>query len=237
MMIKKHISRVTAAVFAVALTVNPAHAVTFVDPINLIQNTFSARAEIKSEISAARTLIEQINAAKSLARSAASLKDLRGLAGVDKARQLYGALVELDGRLDRNLDESGRFAQDLRAQYGASNMSWDQFASTRSRMETQQQQASRERYASVARSMEETTRRRQEIVSQLSAVEGQTQAMQALGAALDVIIGQNQQIIATMVATSKEQEAKAAPDQSQQQWAENQRALYQKRVREAADKY
>lgn len=237
MITKKYITRVTAAVLTVAMIVTPAHAVTFVDPINLIQNTFSARAEIKSEISAARTLIEQINAAKSLARSAAGLKDLRGLAGVDKARQLYGALVELDGRLDKNLDESGKFAQDLRAQYGASNMSWDQFASTRSRMETNQQQASRERYASVARSMEETTRRRQEIVSQLSAVEGQTQAMQALGAALDVIIGQNQQIIATMVATSKEQAAKAAPDQSQQQWAENQRALYQKRVREAASKF
>ena len=236
MNVRKCITCVTAAL-ALFLTANAAHALAFTDPLNLVQNTLSAKAEIKAEISAARTLIEQINAAKSLARSAAGLKDLRGLAGVDKARQLYSALVELDSRLDQNLDESGTFAQDLRAQYGASNMSWDQFASTRSRLETKQQQASRERYASVARSMEETTRRRQEIVSQLSTVDGQTQAMQALGAALDVIIGQNQQIIATMVATSKEQEAKAAPDQSQQQWAENQRALYQKRVREAASKF
>lgn len=234
---RKFIAPVTAVALAVALVSSSAHAVTFTDPLNLIQNTASARAEIKAEISAARTLIEQINAAKNLARSTAGLKDLHGLAGVDQARQLYSALMELDGRLDKNLDESGKFAQDLRAQFGASNMSWDQFASSRNRMETKQQQASRERYASVARSMEETTRRRQEIVSQLSAVEGQTQAMQALGAALDVIIGQNQQIIATMVATSKEQEVKAAPDQSQQQWAENQRALYQKRVREAASKF
>lgn len=237
MITKKYIHCVTAAILIVTMMVNPAHAITFVDPVNLIQNTLSARAEIQAEISAARTLIEQINAAKNLARSTSSLKDLRGLAGVDKAQLLYRRLVEIDGRLDKILDEGGKFAQDLRAKYGASNMSWDQFASTRSQMETMQQQASRERYAAVARSLEETTRRRQEIVSQLSTVEGQTQAMQALGAALDVIIGQNQQMIANTVAASKEQEAKAAPDQSQQQWAENQRALYQQRVREAANKF
>lgn len=215
----------------------PAQALVFTDPINLVQNTFSARAGIQNEINSARNLIQQINAAKDLARSTAGLKNLAGLAGVDTARQLYSSLIELDGRLDRNLDDNGRMAQDLRAQYGASNMSWDQFAESRNRLDTEQQRASRDSYAAVSRSMEETTRRRQEIVTQLSQVQGQTQAMQALGASLDVIIGQNQQIIASMVANKKQDEAKQDTEQSKQQWAENQRALYQKRLREAANKY
>jgi hypothetical protein len=120
-------------------------------------------------------------------------------------------------------------------------MSWDQFTSSRGQIESEQRQVARDRYAAIAGSMEETTRRRQEIVSQLSQVQGQTEAMQTLGAALDVIIGQNQQIIAAMVANSKQQEAlrdqDQNPEKSQQQWAENQRALYQQRLREAASKY
>jgi conjugal transfer/entry exclusion protein len=237
MTVKNYFARMSAVALAVALIAAPAHALVFTDPINLIQNTFSARAGIQNEINSARALIQQINSAKELARSTASLKNLSRLAGVDKARMLYSELVELDSRLDSNLERNGSMTQDLRAQYGASNMSWDQFADAQSRLDTDQKKATRDRYASITRSMEETSRRREEIVSQLGQVQGQTEAMQALGTALDVIIGQNQQIIAAMVTNSKQEEAKRSPDQNQQQWAENQRALYQKRLREAASQF
>jgi len=234
---RKFIVRTSAIVLAVALMAPPAHALVFTDPVNLVQNTFSARAGIQNEINSARALIQQINSAKDLARSTLGLKNLSGLAGVDQARQLYRELIDVNSRLDTNLQQNGSIAQDLRAQYGASNMSWEQFTAAQGKINSEQTKASRERYAAVSRSMEETTRRRQEIVSQLSQVQGQTQAMQALGAALDVIIGQNQQIIAAMVANSKQEEAKQAPGQTQQQWAENQRALYQKRLRDAANQF
>ena len=237
MKLKKNLLRLAFVIATTAASTSAFAHWSVYDPVNWLQNFMSARSELSTEISQAKSLVEQVNAAKDLARSTKSLTNLSGLAGVDKARQLYSSLIALDSQLDSNLEESSRFTQDLRAQYGASNMSWEQFAASRSRLETAAQRASRERYTAIAHSMEETSQRRREIVSQLGQVQGQTQAMQALGAALDVIIGQNQQMLAAMVAKEKQDEANKTPNQSQQQWAENQRALYQKSLRESASKY
>jgi len=227
-------------VFATAAMITSASAFaqwTVYDPVNWVQNMMSARAAISNEINTARAFIQQVNAAKDLARSTASLKNVTGLAGLDQARQLYRALIDVDGRLGTNLDSNTKLVDDLRAQYGASNMSWDQFAASRSQIESRQRQINKDRYAAVAQSMEETSRRRQEIVSQLSSVQGQTEAMQTLGAALDVIIGQNQQIIAAMTAKDRMQDSQGQIDGAQDQIAKNQRELYQQRLREAASKF
>ena len=237
MIVKKNIARVAAAVLALGLLTCPAQALVFTDPMNLVQNTLSARTAVQNEINTAKTLIEQINSAKNLARSTAGLKNLAGLAGVEQARQLYRSLIDVDSRLGSNLDNNARLAEDLRALYGASNMSWDQFMTSRSQAETRQRQLNKDRYTAVAQSMEETSRRRQEIVSQLSSVQGQTEAMQTLGAALDVIIGQNQQIIAAMMANNRMQESQGQINDAQEQMVKNQRELYQQRLREAASQY
>lgn len=207
------------------------------DPANWIQNMTSARTAIMNEVNTAKALIQQINAAKDLARSTSSLKNLSGLAGIDEARQLYGTLAELDIRLNANLEDNLRMALDLRAQHGASNMSWQQFTAAQAKMDSGRQRAAREHYAAMTRSMEDTARKRQAIVSQLSGVEGQTQAMQALGAALDVIIGQNQQVMAQMRVDKVIEKDIDNKDEAKQIWAENQRALYQKRLREAANQF
>jgi hypothetical protein len=210
---------------------------TVYDPVNWVQNLQSARSAISNEINTARALIQQVNAAKDLARSTAGLKNISNLAGLDQAQQLYRSLIDVDGRLGTNLDSNTKLVDDLRAQYGASNMSWDQFATSRSQIESRQRQINKDRYNAVAQSMEETSRRRQAIVSQLSTVQGQTEAMQTLGAALDVIIGQNQQIIAAMMANTRMQESQGQINDAQEQMAKNQRELYQQRLREAASKY
>lgn len=237
MIVKKNVARVAAATLALGLLACPAQAFVFTDPVNLIQNTISARNSVQNEINTARALIQQINSAKDLARSTAGLKNLAGLAGVDQARQLYRALIDVDSRLGSNLDNNARLTEDLKAQFGASNMSWEQFSTSRSQLESRQRQVNKDRYTAVTQSMEETSRRRQEIVSQLSSVQGQTEAMQTLGAALDVIIGQNQQIIAAMMANNRIQESQGQINDAQEQMAKNQRELYQQRLREAASKY
>jgi len=237
MIVKKNFARAAAVAFALGVLVWPAQAFVFTDPTNLVQNTISARSAVQNEINTARTLIQQINSARDLARSTAGLKNLAGLAGVDQARQLYRALIDVDSRLGSNLDINSKLVDDLRAQYGASNMSWDQFTVSRSQIESRQRQINKDRYTAIAQSMEETSRRRQEIVSQLSSVQGQTEAMQTLGAALDVIIGQNQQIIAAMMAKDRMQESQGRLDGADEQMAKNQRELYQQRLREAASKY
>lgn len=237
-MIKKtSFIRAAAAVVASALMASSANAYAFTDWLNLVQNTLGARAGIANEINTARQLLQQIESAKQLARSTAGLKNLAGLAGVAQARQLYRALIDVDSRLGSNLDSNARLAEDLKAQYGASNMSWEQFAASRSKIESRQRQINKDRYNAMAQAMEETSRRRQEIVSQLSSVQGQTEAMQTLGAALDVIIGQNQQVIAAMLANSRMQESQAQLNDAQEQMPQNERELYQQRLREAASKY
>lgn len=234
---KKNLIRTAMAVVASAFVVSSANALVFTDWLNLAQNTLGAKAGIANEINTARQLLQQIESVKQLARSTASLKNLSGLAGVDQARQLYRSLLEVDGRLGANLDSNARLVEDLRARYGASNMSWEQFSASRSQIESQQRQINKDRYTAVAQSLEETSRRRQEIVSQLSSVQGQTEAMQSLGASLDVIIGQNQQVIASMMANSRMQESQSQVNDAQEQMAKNQRELYQQRLREAASKY
>ncbi|UTY55870.1 hypothetical protein [Massilia sp. erpn] len=210
---------------------------TVYDPVNWIQNMISSRSAVANEINTARTLIQQVNAARDLARSTAGLKNVAALAGVEQAHGLYRSLIEVDGRLDMNLERNARILQDLRAQFGASNMSWEQFATSRKQMESQQRQLSRDRYNAIAQALEETARRRQAIVAQLSQVQGQTEAMQTLGAALDVLIGQNQQIVAAMAAKDKTSEDQANRSAAEEQWARNQLELYQQRLRQAAQKY
>lgn len=237
MNMEKSIARGIAAVLAAVLTVMPAHALTFTDFLNLAQNTAGARAGINNEINTARQLLQQIKAAENLAKSVNGLKDVSGLAAIRQTAQLYGALVEIDESLSTTLNQSSTLVNDLRAQYGASNLPFDAFADSLSKSDAARQRTNRERFASVSRSMSDTTRRRQEIVSQLAAVQGQTEAMQTLGVALDVIIGQNQQVMARMQTEDKMKVQEQDVDVAKQQWAENQRALYQKRLREAANQF
>lgn len=229
--------RVGIAVASMVISTSAMAQWTVYDPANWIQNMTNARTAIQNEINTAKTLVQQINAAKDLARSTSSLKNLSGLAGVDEARQLYGTLADLDMRLNANLEDNLRMALDLRARHGASNMSWEQFTAAQAKIDTGRQKAAREHYAAMTRSMEDTSRKRQAIVSQLSSVEGQTQAMQALGAALDVIIGQNQQVMAQMRADKVIEKDVGKDEETKQIWADNQRALYQKRLREAASQF
>jgi hypothetical protein len=233
----KSVIRVVFAATAMITSTSAFAQWTVYDPVNWIQNMSSARAAISNEINTTKALVEQVKAAKDLAKSTNVLKNVASLAGLDQARQLYRALIDVDGRLGMNLDSNTKLLDDLRAQYGASNMSWDQFTASRSQIESRQRQINKDRYTAVAQSMEETSRRRQEIVSQLSSVQGQTEAMQTLGAALDVIIGQNQQIIAAMMANNRTQESQGQINDAQEQMAKNQRELYQQRLREAANKY
>ncbi|CAN7641973.1 hypothetical protein [Massilia sp. LjRoot122] len=237
MNLKRSFTRAVAAFMACLLSATPAQALTFTDFLNLAQNTFGARAGIQNEINSARQLIQQINAAKDMARSVKGLKDVNGLAAIRQTAQLYGALVEIDESLSATLDRNSALVNDLRAQYGASNLTFEAFADSLAKSDAARQRANRERFASVSRSMSDTTRRRQEIVSQLAAVQGQTEAMQTLGVALDVIIGQNQQVVARMQAEDKMKVQDEDVDAGKQQWAENQRALYQKRLREAANQF
>jgi flagellar biosynthesis/type III secretory pathway chaperone len=60
-----------------------------------------------------------------------------------------------------------------------------------------------QQYQSIDTQMAQVAARRQTIVNQLQNSDGQTAALQAVGAGIDTLIGQNQTLISTLVAQGR----------------------------------
>lgn len=82
--------------------------------------------------------------------------------------------------------------------------------------------------------MQQAVQRRYEILARLGSAVGLTQAIQAVGAAVDVIIGQNQQIISYMTATAADQVADRNEGKTQVEYSRRVMQEYEARKREAA---
>jgi conjugal transfer/entry exclusion protein len=211
------------------------------DPTNWIQNNSTALNSVKTEINTAKSLIQQTQTAIAAARSIKGVADMSGLAQVTESLALYTDLKAVDSRLERDFRQSAELTERVTSKYGASDMSWQEYMNSTSQIEKQQRDTSAQRYSSINASIEQTSRQRQAIVSKLGAVQGQTEAMQTLGAAIDVLIGQNQQIISILAANNKVAETKqdlatgkaAKTDQEAAKLMNE----YQQRMRNAANKY
>lgn len=165
------------------------------DPVNWIQNYANATSAVQQEITAAKALIQQTQTALDTARSVKNLKNLDGLAKVQEGLRLYTNLKEIDMMLERDFKQSSQLTDSLTSKYGASNMSWNDFLQSKDKIDRQQRDTAALRFKAINASIDQTARQRQAIVSQLGSVQGQTEAMQTVGAAVDVLIGQNQQMI------------------------------------------
>lgn len=211
------------------------------DPTNWIQNNSQALSGVKTEINTAKTLIQQTQTAINMAKSVKGMADMDGLAQVKEALKMYKDLQALDTRLERDLQQSAELTERVTARYGASDMSWEEYTKSSTQLERQQRESSAQRYRAINASIEQTSRQRQAIVSKLGSVQGQTEAMQTLGAAIDVLIGQNQQIISILAANSKvaetKQDLEAGKAANNDQEAAKVMNSYQQRMREAASKY
>lgn len=211
------------------------------DPTNWIQNNSTALNSVKTEINTAKSLIQQTQTAIAAARSIKGVADMSGLAQVTESLGLYTDLKAVDSRLEQDLRQSTELTERVTSKYGASDMSWQEYMNSSSQIEKQQRDTSAQRYRAINASIEQTSRQRQAIVSKLGAAQGQTEAMQTLGAAIDVLIGQNQQIISILAANNKVAETKqdlatgkaAKTDQEAAKLMNE----YQQRMRNAANKY
>jgi len=211
------------------------------DPTNWVQNYLSATTSVKQEITTAKTLIQETQTAINMAKSVKGMADLEGLAQAKEALKLYKELQELDSRLERDFQQSSALTERVTAKYGASDMSWEEYMTSTNALERQQRDSSAQRYRAINASMEQTSRQRQAIVSKLGSVQGQTEAMQTLGAAIDVLIGQNQQIITILAANNRvaetKQDLEAGKAAKNEQEATKVINSYQQRLRDAASKY
>lgn len=211
------------------------------DPTNWIQNYASATSAVKQEITSAKTLIQETQTAINMAKSVKGIANLDSLAQVKESLQLYKDLQAVDGRLEKDFQQSAELTERVTAKYGASDMSWEEYTRSTSQLERQQRDTSAHRYRAINASIEQTSRQRQAIVSKLGTVQGQTEAMQMLGAAIDVLIGQNQQIISILAANNKVAETKQDLEVGKAAKSDQEAAKvmnsYQQRLRESANKY
>ncbi|WP_058048773.1 hypothetical protein [Janthinobacterium sp. Ant5-2-1] len=230
-----------AICLALGVTAVPALSIPVFDPTNFVQNYTSAVAAVKQEITAAKQLIQETQSAVNMAKSVKSIANLEGIAQVKEALNLYKQLKAVDSRLENDFQQSADLTERISAKYGASGMSWSDYLNSRSQLDKQQRDTAAQRYRAINASIEQTSQQRQAIVSKLGSVQGQTEAMQTLGASIDVLIGQNQQIISILASTNRANEMKhndkATDDASRDEEADNQMNSYQQRLRDAAKKY
>jgi P-type conjugative transfer protein TrbJ len=211
------------------------------DPTNFVQNYSQAISGIKTEVNTAQQLIQQTQTAIHMAKSVKGLADMSGLAQVRESLNLYQQLKTVDSQLENDFQQSAQLTERVKAQYGASNLSWTDFLASSKQLAVQQRDTAAQRYRVINASIDQTSRQRQAIVSQLGSVQGQTEAMQTLGAAIDVLIGQNQQIISILAANNKvaemKQDAEVAKTDKSQAEATKVMNSYQQRMLDAAKKY
>lgn len=211
------------------------------DPTNWIANNSQALSGVKTELNTAKTLIQQTQTAINMAKSVKSIANMDSLAQVQESLRLYKQLQAVDGLLERDFQQSAELTERVSARYGASDMPWGEYLASRDKLELQQRETSAQRYRAINSSIEQTSRQRQALVGQLSTVNGQTEAMQTLGASIDVLIGQNQQIISLLAATQRTAEMKQQDQATDANKSADEAAKLlnerQQRLRNAAAKY
>jgi len=224
-----------AAAFVAASTPAFAQWAVF-DPTNWVQNYASATAAVKNEINTTQALVQQIRNAIAAAKSVSKLSDLSNLANIQQAMTLFNSLQNIDSQLGSTLQRNQTLTQNLVSQYGASGMPWNQFIANQQSIKADERAATLARYDNINASLADAAAKRSQIVTQLGAVQGQTEALQTVGAALDVIIGQNQQIIMALKASSVTADNKANNEEQYGAQVKSSERAYQQRLRDDANK-
>jgi hypothetical protein len=207
------------------------------DPTNWIQNYNNAISQVKQEVTAAKALIQQTQTAIDTAKSIKNLKNMDSLAQVKEGLRLYTNLRDVDLRLERDFQQSAALTESLTSKYGASDMSWNDFLQSKDKIDRQQRDTAAQRFKAINASMDQTARQRQAIVSQLGSVQGQTEAMQTVGAAVDVLIGQNQQMIHMLKVESEVKVLEKKQEENYSNIGIQKMNAHQQRLRESAARF
>lgn len=208
-----------------------------IDAGNLVQTTVTAANSILTEVNTYKTMIEQVKSAIELAKSTASVNGLASLAGLQEEYALYTQLKNVDTQLLQYSNQSVQLSQNLKAQYGSSNFSWDAFIASRDSVDSNRNKVMLDQYKTVTSSMEKVAQRRQAIVNSLQNAVGQTSALQQVGAAIDVVIGQNQQVIGMMATANELTRVKQEQHNNDARQISDMDKEYQRKLSEAAKKF
>lgn len=221
--------------FTISLTAKAQWVV--VDPTNLIQNTITSIQAVMTEINTAASYAEHVKTTIELAKSTASMDGLGSLAGLSQEYDLYRNLVENGQRMDNLMNQSLQLTKNIQAQFGASDVSWETFMHNRSANEQDQADTLAQQYGYINRSLQDTADRRKQLLNSLQSATGQTSATQAVGAQIDVLIGQQQQMINELSRQKKAESDKIKQEQAQQDAYNLYNKQYQKRLEESSARF
>lgn len=206
------------------------------DSQNYAQNYATAINAIKTEANTAEMLRQQIQTNLHQANSVRSLGNLSGLSGLQQELSLYNQLKNIDSQMLDTVTKSKQLMDNLTGQYGASNLSWESFLKSRREISDSRNSNLLQQYETMNSEMKAVATRRQNIVNQLQSATGQTQALQAVGSAIDVLIGQNQQLISAMTAQGNAAVSQKYEDEAALRQSIKQANEYQNKLRESGRK-
>lgn len=231
----------TVALLA-AIVTGPAHAIfgvgdIVIDPTNLVQNTYSSIAAVKNEVNTAKSYIAHAQQLISMAKSLQSVQGLSSLAGVQQELAMYQQLKNVSSQLLNAMERSRTLSETVQSQYGASTLDWKSFLTTKSEINRARSLTLSNQYAAVEQNMSDVAQRRQAIVEQLQGSAGQTAAMQSVGAGVDALIGQNQQMVMLLKAQGQDSLIKQINEESDYKAVERDMIERQRKILESANKY
>lgn len=187
------------------------------DPSNFGQNAVTAAKAVRTETNTATAAIQSVQQTIELVKSTTSIDGLARLAGLDKELRLYRDLVNTNRQLVIAVDQTRHLYDNLNAQYGASDFSWKAFLDGRARVDATYAELLLNQYEAVNRAIESTNSRREAILQQAQTVSGQLGATQTVSAQIDILIGQNQQIMGLLATQIANDPAKQKQDAGMKQ--------------------
>ncbi len=212
----------------------PVSAKSVYDASNYKVNAQTARNAIEIAQTEVQQLIQLKESAIQLANSTASLGNLPSLAQTSAELKLFNQLKAADSSLLAQVTQAINLNDNLLAQWGATNMSFENFCTSIANSANQRDRDMVTLFETSAAEMQQAAQRRQDIINKLGNAVGQTQAIQAVGSLVDVLIGQNQQVISLMTAKGADVLAQKNEEDAQAKYARRVLQNYEARKRSAA---
>ena len=232
-----NLNRILAPIFlAAGITVAlPVYAwYSVYDSNQYTQNYIKAQKSIEIAITSAEQLQVMETQASLTHDSVASFSDMDAMTEVSNEIELYNQLKSADLKLLDSVTEAMRLFEDIKAQWGTSNVSFESFCAQLAGSAIQRDKALVSSFRSSTAEIQQVAQRRKQIIDALGTAVGQTQAIQAAGAAVDAIIGQNQQIIALMMAEGADTVADKNSAKAQVEYSRQVMREYEARKHDAA---
>jgi len=227
-----------AAAIGVSATPMPAHAITVWDPTNFVQNLITATNAVLTEANTYSTMIESTKQTQQMMRNVSNLNGLGDIAGVGEELAMYQQLASNAMQLYQVMNQAKSLYTDLQSQYGASGFTWKTFLQTRSNLTAVRSQNIMSQLSTVNQSLQQVSQRRAALLQRAQDAgmnESMMQVTQVVSGQLDMISGQNQQVISMMANKMANEETDKTERAKSEEVAEKMNREYQDRLRSSAE--